>query len=98
MDILNRQQHKKPFREWLLNLCGYEIWPPTHNDPFVKGPQPRIVSKRQAAALRAMGETFRDCNGEHLSCAFRLGHPLYDAFDYGKKLLSVEMEENMENM
>lgn len=22
--------------EKILNLCGYEIWPPTHNDPHVK--------------------------------------------------------------
>lgn len=33
--------------EKILNLCGYEIWPPTHNDPRIKGPQPRIVTKRQ---------------------------------------------------
>ena len=45
---------KKPFREWLLNLCGYEIWPPTHNDPRVKGPQPRIVSKSQREAMERM--------------------------------------------
>ena len=47
---------KKSFREWMLNLCGYEIWPPTHNDPTIKGPQPRIISKRQADAMRAMAE------------------------------------------
>ena len=60
MDILNRQQHGKPFREWLLNLCGYEIWPPTHNDPFIKGPHPRIITSRQAAALRAIAEASRE--------------------------------------
>ena len=31
----------------ILNLCGHEIWPPTHGDPTVKGPQPRIITKRQ---------------------------------------------------
>ena len=41
----------KPFREWLLNMCGYEIWPPTHNDPRIKGPPPRIISKRQREAM-----------------------------------------------
>ena len=46
--------HKKSFREWLLNLCGYEIWPPTHNDPTIKGPQPRIISKRQREAMETM--------------------------------------------
>jgi len=33
--------------EKILNLCGYEIWPPTHGDPTIKGPQPRIITKRQ---------------------------------------------------
>ena len=51
MDILNRQQHIKPFREWLLSLCGYEIWPPTHNDPRIEGPQPRILTRRQWEAM-----------------------------------------------
>ena len=46
--------HKKSFREWMLNLCGYEIWPPTHNDPTIKGPQPRIISKRQRKAMEKM--------------------------------------------
>ena len=45
---------KKSFREWLLNLCGYEIWPPTHNDPTIKGPPPRIISKRQRKAMEMM--------------------------------------------
>ena len=47
----NAQRCKKPFREWLLNLCGYEIWPPTHNDPRIKGPQPRIITRRQWEAM-----------------------------------------------
>ena len=42
---------RRPFREWLLNLCGYEIWPPTHGDPRIKGPQPRIVTRRQREAI-----------------------------------------------
>ena len=54
MDILNRQQHRKPFREWLLNICGYRIWPPTHNDPRIKGPQPRILTRRQWEAMEKM--------------------------------------------
>ena len=40
--------------EKILNLCGYEIWPPTHGDPTVKGPQPRIISKRQWEAMEKM--------------------------------------------
>lgn len=50
----NAQRSRKPFREWLLNLCGYEIWPPTHNDPRIQGPQPRIISKRQREAMEMM--------------------------------------------
>ena len=48
----NTQRCKKPFRELLLNLCGYEIWPPTHNDPRIQGPQPRILTKRQWNAVQ----------------------------------------------
>ena len=42
------------FREWLLELCGYKIWPPTHNDPTIKGPQPRILTKRQWEAMEKL--------------------------------------------
>ena len=35
----------------ILNLCGHEIWPPTHGDPTVKGPQPRILTRRQWEAM-----------------------------------------------
>ncbi len=45
---------KKPFREWLLELAGFKIWPPTHNDPSIKGPQPRILTKRQWEAMEKM--------------------------------------------
>lgn len=40
--------------EKILNLCGYEIWPPTHNDPTIKGPQPRIINKRQKEWLEKL--------------------------------------------
>ena len=42
------------FREWLLELCGYKIWPPMHNDPRIKGPQPRILTRRQWKAMEKM--------------------------------------------
>ncbi len=45
---------KKPFRERLLELAGFKIWPPTHNDPSIKGPQPRILTKRQWEAMEKM--------------------------------------------
>lgn len=37
----------KSCRDSMLELTGHEIWPPTHGDPTVKGPQPRIITKRQ---------------------------------------------------
>lgn len=61
---------KKTLREKLLNLCGYEIWPPTHGDPRIKGPQPRIITRKQAEAIRKMAEEHRSdepccvCNGD----------------------------------
>ena len=45
---------KKPFCERLLELAGFKIWPPTHNDPRIKGPQPRILTKRQWEAMEKM--------------------------------------------
>ncbi len=54
------QRCGKPFHEWLLNLCGYEIWPPTHSDPRIKGPRPRIITRRQGEAM----EKLRRGNGE----------------------------------
>ena len=41
--------------EKLLKLGGV-IWPPTHDDPRVKGPQPHILSRRQQEALEKMRE------------------------------------------
>ena len=40
--------------EKLLELCGYKVWPPTHNDPTIKGPPPRILSRRQWVAIEKM--------------------------------------------
>ena len=42
------------FHETLLELCGCKIWPPTHDDPRVKGPQPRILTKQQWDAMEKM--------------------------------------------
>ena len=50
----------KPFRDRLLELAGFKIWPPTHNDPRIKGPQPRIITKRQWEAM----EKVRRENGD----------------------------------
>lgn len=41
-------------RKLLLRLSGREIWPPSSNDPRIKGPQPHIVTRKQADAIRAL--------------------------------------------
>ena len=48
--------------EKLLELCGYKIWPPTHNDPTIKGPPPRILSRRQWEAIENMRKA-NECDG-----------------------------------
>lgn len=40
--------------EWLLGLGGMRIWPPTHKDPRIKGPQPRILTRQQWEAMERM--------------------------------------------
>lgn len=47
---------KKSLREKMLNLCGMYWWPPKHNDPFIKGPQPRLVTREQYERLMKMRE------------------------------------------
>ena len=42
---------KKPFCEKLMSMCGMYWWPPAHNDPRIKGPQPRLVSREQYERL-----------------------------------------------
>ncbi|MBP5542766.1 MAG: hypothetical protein ILM98_01715 [Kiritimatiellae bacterium] len=59
------------FWEKLLELCGGEIWPPTHNDPRVKGPQPHILTGRQREALEKM----REENGGDADAASHDAHP-----------------------
>ncbi len=49
--------------EKLLELCGYKIWPPTHNDPTIKGPPPRILSRRQWEAIEKMRKE-NECDGD----------------------------------
>lgn len=53
--------------EKLLKLGSCIIWPLTHDDPRVKGPQPRILSQQQREALEKMREDNRTDNGRE-SC------------------------------
>lgn len=34
-------------RDFFVGFGGYEVWPRTGNGPAVKGPQPRIIMRRQ---------------------------------------------------
>lgn len=71
MNLPDMKEHRKPFREWLLNVCGYEIWPPTHNDPRIEGPQPRIITKRQREAMEKLWIGIEKVDGERAMRANR---------------------------
>ena len=51
---------KKSCGEKLLNACGLYWWPPAHNDPRIKGPQPRIVTRRQYEQLMKLRNQSED--------------------------------------
>ena len=44
----------------ILDICGFKMWPPASDDPAMKGPQPRIISKRQWEALQKVQQTDSD--------------------------------------
>ena len=52
-----RKTFKASLFEWLLNLCGCKIWPATHNDPTIKGPPPRILTKEHVKEFERMEGT-----------------------------------------
>ena len=54
---------KKSCQDSMLELTGYEIWPPNSGDPRIKGPQPRIISKRQKEWLEKFGIWGRHIDG-----------------------------------
>ena len=54
---------KKSFGEKLMNICGMYWWPPTHNDPRIKGPKPRLITREQYEALMKMREEGGDDDG-----------------------------------
>ena len=62
MQMRQDSRHRgNSFGEWLLNLCGYEIWPPTHNDPRIKGPQSHIITRRQREAIEKLRRGNEEC-------------------------------------
>ena len=56
------------FKEWLLDLGGMKIWPPTHNDPRIKGPQPRILTRRQWEAMEKMRQERENEEEDSIYC------------------------------
>ena len=59
---------RRKWSEWVLAKSGYVWWPP--RQPGVKGPQPRLITRKQAEAIRKMAEEHRSdepccvCNGD----------------------------------
>ena len=54
------KKSKMSLFEWLLNLCGYKICPATHNDPTIKGPQPRVLTSEQVKEMEKFQQTAID--------------------------------------
>lgn len=54
----------RSFREWLMNMTGHYWWPPRSDDPTIKGPQPRIVTRKQYEALMKLRECGEDPDGD----------------------------------
>ena len=82
---------KKPFLEQLLRLAGLYWWPPVHNDPKVKGPQPRLVTRAQYEALRKRLDASGPEAGEGAagSAERTAGPPVAGAFRANKKRLGM---------
>ena len=57
---LQEKTKRKSFLEWLLYLCGCKIWPATHNDPRIKGPAPRILTKEQVKEIERLQQNAID--------------------------------------
>ena len=49
-----RFENMKRLREWLQDMAGMRIWPLSHNDPRIKGHQPRILTQQQWDAIERM--------------------------------------------
>lgn len=51
----------KSCRDSMLKLAGCEIWSPNSGDPCIKGPQPRIITKRQEDWLEKLQRDGNSC-------------------------------------
>ena len=62
----------KTWKEKMLELMGFKIWPPTHGDPRIKGPQPRIVTRK---AYERLMKSLDEADGQEAAgCGRRGGH------------------------
>ena len=59
--MFNDNKNKKSFGEKLMNICGMYWWPPTHNDPRIKGPKPRLITREQYEALMKLKMENGEC-------------------------------------
>ena len=57
---------KKPLREKWLNKCGLYWWPPRHNEPWIRGPKPVLVSRAQYERLMKMREEHSEDDGRSI--------------------------------
>ena len=62
----------KAWKEKMLELMGFKIWPPTHDDPRINGPQPRIVTRK---AYEQLMKSLDEVDGsEAAGCGRRSDH------------------------
>ncbi len=62
----------KIWKEKMLELMGFKIWPPTHGDPRINGPQPRIVTRK---AYEQLMKSLDEVDGQEAAgCGRRSDH------------------------
>ena len=64
--------NRKSLFEWLYGICGCKIWPATHNDPRIKGPAPRILTKEQVKAIEKFQQNAGDDGNASCEMSYRL--------------------------
>lgn len=48
----------KKISDWMLEKSGYVLFPPSK--PGVKGPQPRLITRKQYEAIKKMAEEAKE--------------------------------------
>ena len=61
------ERYMNRFKKWLLDLVGMRIWP-EKDDPRIKGPPSRILTRRQWEAMeKSYSENQDEDNVSHVS-------------------------------